>query len=405
MTQVQTLEIQKKANLPIPVLTLDDFNKAKTMSVQDFKSLFAKETAEELEEKKQRQDLTEASVVYMKAARGLTENINEILLENEDLQKKWSQIIKELAAGEDGASSDFERKASGLPLIGGLFKKKIKKRISTNVLEVLPEILKQQWGITEAAAKRIEAQIIMLEQAQITANEDFKNLGAKQAELREKTMHTRRQFDSQRQELTEIGARLKESAELDDLVASGQSLPDGKKHLSTEEYAAFMAKRTDIIKRDHDMEIELQTLTQQFRATKDGYAMTELQIGELNTTKKGMNAISIMLNAFLEVTRPIMMRAIVIINAQTSGLRGAGLLHALGQTMNETIKMCAFGMTVMTEQALALGRIDFLEKDTISEVRRIQSANDKVWNEFTKIQYDKVMERAVPLLEHNPLEK
>jgi hypothetical protein len=157
------------------------------------------------------------------------------------------------------------------------------------------------------------------------------------------------------------------------------------------------------MEKDGDQEIKLQTITQQFRATKDGYALTELQIGELNTTRKGMNAISIMLEAFLEITRPIMLRSINIMNAQTSGLRGATLLQALGQSMNETIKMCAYGMTVMTEQAMALGRIDFIEENTISEVKAIQSANDQVWNDFTRVQYDSVMEHANLLLEHKAL--
>jgi hypothetical protein len=36
----------------------------------------------------------------------------------------------------------------------------------------------------------------------------------------------------------------------------------------------------------------------------------------------------------------------------------------------------------------------------VEEVKKIQAANDEVWNDFTKTQYDLVMEKARPLLEH-----
>ena len=125
--------------------------------------------------------------------------------------------------------------------------------------------------------------------------------------------------------------------------------------------------------------------------------MTELQIGELTTTLKAINAISTMLNAFIKVTRPIMMRSIVIINAQRDGIQAANMLYALSESMNSTIKMCAYGMTHMTEQAVMLGNKDFIEDDTIEEVKTIQAANDKVWKEFTRKQYDNVMEKVKPL--------
>jgi hypothetical protein len=110
-----------------------------------------------------------------------------------------------------------------------------------------------------------------------------------------------------------------------------------------------------------------------------------------------------MLDAFLKVTRPIQQRAIIIINSQAGGLRGAELLAALSRTMNETIKMCAYGMTVMTERAVALGKMDFVDPNMIEEVKRIQASNDAVWNDFTKTQYELVMEKARPLLEHKEL--
>ncbi len=123
---------------------------------------------------------------------------------------------------------------------------------------------------------------------------------------------------------------------------------------------------------DVEREVTLQTTTQEFRAAKDGYKLTEVQIGELAVTYKAINAISIMLDAFLNVTRPIEQRAIVIINSQAGGLRGAELLAALSRTMNETVRMCAFGMTVMTERAVALGQMDFVDPNMIEEVKRIQ---------------------------------
>ena len=154
---------------------------------------------------------------------------------------------------------------------------------------------------------------------------------------------------------------------------------------------------------DDEREVTLQTTTQEFRATKDGYKLTEVQIGELAVTYKAINAISIMLDAFLKVTRPIQQRAIVIINSQAGGLKGAQLLAALSQTMNDTVKMCAYGMTVMTERAVALGRMDFVDPNMVEEVKKIQATNDAVWNDFTKTQYDLVMEKARPLLEHKEL--
>lgn len=404
MTTETAVAVQEKMPVVLPpTLALVDFEKAKTMSVQDFQAICSQQTAEELAGKEQRKELTQASMVLLKAARGLGASVNEILQQNEGLQKRWADVVADLAKGKDGSGTDLERKAASLPFVGGLFKKRIENRMSVNILEVLPELLRQQWDVTDAAAKRVKAQMVMISQSEIQAEEDYVRLGKDQIRLREEATKKREEFDSIRKELAEIEAKLKESSEVDDLIADGQSIPEGKKALSGDEYSALMTRRTEITSQDNNLEIALQTVTQEFRATKDGYAMTELQIGELSTTKKGMNAISIMLDAFLKVTRPIMMRSIVILNAQSSGLRGAALLQSLGQSMNETLKMCAYGMTVMTEQAMALGRMDFLEKGTIAEVKQIQAANDKVWDQFTKTQYDNVMKRTKPLLEHAAL--
>ena len=78
-------------------------------------------------------------------------------------------------------------------------------------------------------------------------------------------------------------------------------------------------------------------------------------------------------------------------------------MQLLSRTMNDTIKMCAYGMTVMTERAIALGRMDFVDPAMVEEVGKIQAENDTVWNDFTKTQYELVMEKARPLLEHKEL--
>jgi hypothetical protein len=39
----------------------------------------------------------------------------------------------------------------------------------------------------------------------------------------------------------------------------------------------------------------------------------------------------------------------------------------------------------------------------VEEVKKIQTSNDAVWNDLTKTQYDLVMEKARPLLEHKEL--
>ncbi|MFA5961605.1 MAG: hypothetical protein WC848_02910 [Parcubacteria group bacterium] len=400
MTTETAVAVQEKTLANLPILAIGDFDKAKAMTVDDFKSVYSQQTAEEIAGKQQRKDMTDAAVVYMKAARGLGASVNEILMENEGLQKRWGEVMGDLVKGKDGSGSDLERKATGLPIIGTFFKKRIDSRMTANILEVLPDLLRQQWDVTEKAAMRVKAQMVMLVQAEKQAEGDYRRLGDDQIRLRDEAMKKNDEFNKLRAELSNIEAQLAASSEVDDLIATKQPVPEGKKALSSDDYAKLMQRRTEIMEQDNDREIELQTVTQTFRATKDGHAMTELQIGELNTTRKAMNAISIMLDAFLKVTRPIMMRSIVIMNAQSSGLKGATLLQALGQSMNESLKMCAYGMTVMTEQAMALGRMEFLEKGTVAEVKQIQLANDKVWNEFTKTQYEQVMQRTKPLLEH-----
>lgn len=272
-----------------------------------------------------------------------------------------------------------------------------------NILEILPDLLRQQWDVTQKAADRIQVQKTLLAESKVEADQQFRQLGDDIIRYREEAQKARESFDACRKELAEIEQKLKENDELEKLLGEAKPLPEGQSLLGSEEYSKLMQRRTELMATDDEREVTLQTTTQEFRATKDGYKLTEVQIGELAVTYKAINAIGIMLDAFLKVTRPIQQRAIVIINAQASGLKGAQLLAALSQTMNEAVKMCAYGMTVMTEQAVALGRMDFVDPNMVEEVKRVQASNDAVWNDFTKTQYDLVMEKARPLLEHKEL--
>lgn len=391
--------------LSLVPLTVDRLKGARDMTVADIKSLFRQDSALDLESRKATSQMTEASVSYLKVARGLGAAINEILAESEELQKRWPEILAALARREDGGGADFKRKlaSSGIPLLSGWAKKSIEEEASTNILEVLPDLLRQQWNITQKAADRIRVQKTLLVESQTEAEEQYRHLGEEIIRLREAAALAKSEFDETRKELAGLEQKLKENEELEDLVAEGKPLPEGKAPLGNTEYEELIRRRTEIMVNDDDREVALQTTTQEFRASKDGYRMTEIQIGELAVTHKAINAVEIMLNSFLKVTRPIMMRSIVILNSQSSGLKGAMLLQALGQTMNDTLRMCAYGMTVMTEQAVALGRMDFLEPATVEEVKKIQASNDAVWNDFTKDQYALVMQKAQPLLEHKEL--
>ncbi len=401
--QTQTEDSKDLALVPLSVGQLE---KAKDMSVDEISSAFRQETAADIEAGEATARMTEAGRNYLKVSRGLGIAIHELLSENEGLQKKWSQVLTALAGRQDGSTGDFKQKLASahIPFLSERVKKSIEHEIEVDVLDVLPDLLRQQWDITQKSADRIKVQKTLLAESKTEADQHFRQLGEDIIRCREEAQKAREEFDASRKELAEIEQRLKENEELEKLIEEGKPLPEGKSVVGSEEYTSLMQRRTELMATDDEREVKLQTTTQEFRAAKDGYKLTEVQIGELAVTYKAINAISIMLDAFLKVTRPIQQRAIVIINSQSGGLRGAQLLAALSRTMNETVRMCAYGMTVMTERAVALGRMDFVDPGMVEEVKKVQDANDAVWNDFTKTQYDLVMEKARPLLEHKELE-
>ena len=400
----QTQTAESKALTLVP-LSIGQMEKAKDMSVDEIKSVFREDSATDVEARKTTAQMTEASQNYLKVSRGLGIAIHDLLAENDDLQKKWSQVLGALATRQAGSGADFKQKLASahIPFFSDRAKKSIEHEIETDILEILPDLLRQQWDVTQKSADRIQVQKTLLAESKVEADQYFKQLGNDIIRYREEAQKAREDFDVCRKELAEIEQKLKENEELEKLLEEGKPFPEGKSTLGSEEYSKLMQRRTELMSTDDQREVALQTTTQEFRASKDGYKLTEVQIGELAVTYKAINAISIMLDAFLKVTRPIQQRAIVIINSQAGGLKGAALLAALSQTMNETIKMCAYGMTVMTEQAVALGRMDFVDPNMVEEVKKIQTSNDAVWNDFTKTQYDLVMEKARPLLEHKEL--
>ena len=400
----QTQTAESKALTLVP-LSIGQMEKAKDMSVDEIKSVFREDSATDVEARKTTAQMTEASQNYLKVSRGLGIAIHDLLAENDDLQKKWSQVLAALATRQDGSAADFKQKLASahIPFFSDRAKKSIEHEIEADILEILPDLLRQQWDVTQKSADRIQVQKTLLAGSKEEADQHFRQLGDDIVRYREEAQKAREEFDVCRKELAEIEQKLKENEELEKLLEEAKPLPEGKSVLGSEEYSKLMQRRTGLMSTDDQREITLQTTTQEFRAAKDGYKLTEVQIGELAVTYKAINAISIMLDAFLKVTRPIQQRAIVIINSQAGGLQGAALLAALSQTMNETVKMCAYGMTVMTERAVALGRMDFVDPDMVEEVKKIQAANDGVWNDFTKTQYDLVMEKARPLLEHKEL--
>jgi len=400
--QSQPAEIKALTLVP---LSIGQMEKAKDMSVDEIKSVFSQETATDIEARKTTAQMTEASQNYLKVFRGLGIAIHDLLAENDDLQKKWSQVLGALATRQAGSGADFKQKLASahIPFFSDRAKKSIEHEIETDILEILPDLLRQQWDVTQKSADRIQVQKTLLAESKVEADQYFKQLGNDIIRYREEAQKAREDFDVCRKELAEIEQKLKENEELEKLLEEGKPFPEGKSTLGSEEYSKLMQRRTELMSTDDQREVALQTTTQEFRASKDGYKLTEVQIGELAVTYKAINAISIMLDAFLKVTRPIQQRAIVIINSQSGGLKGAALLAALSQTMNETIRMCAYGMTVMTEQAVALGKMDFVDPNMVEEVKKIQTSNDAVWNDFTKTQYDLVMEKARPLLEHKEL--
>jgi hypothetical protein len=400
--QTQHAESRDLALVPLSIGRLE---RAKEMSVDEIKSVFRQDSAADVESRKTTAQMTEAGQNYLKVSRGLGIAIHELLAENDDLQKKWSQVLAALASSQDGSGADFKQKLASahIPFFSDRAKKSIEHDIEVNILEILPDLLRQQWDVTQKAADRVQVQKTLLAESKEEADQYFRRLGDDSIRYREQAQKAKEDFDACRKELAGIEQKLKQNEEAEKLLEEGKSLPEGQSVLGSEEYSKLLQRRTELMATDDEREVTLQTTTQELRATRDGYKLTEVQIGELAVTYKAINAISIMLDAFLKVTRPIQQRAIIIINSQAGGLRGAELLAALSRTMNETIKMCAYGMTVMTERAVALGKMDFVDPNMIEEVKRIQASNDAVWNDFTKTQYELVMEKARPLLEHKEL--
>jgi hypothetical protein len=400
--QPQSADNKEPALVP---LSLGQLEKAREMTVDEIRSAFHQDTATDIEAGKATAAMTEAGRNFLKVSRGLGIAIHELLAENDDLQKKWSQVLAAVAARETGSSADFKQKLASahIPFISERAKKSIEHEIEVNILDVLPDLLRQQWDVTEKSADRIQVQKTLLAESKTEADQHFRQLGDDIIRYREEAQKAKEDFDASRKELADMERKLKENEELERLLEEGKPLPDGKSVLGSEEYSKLMQRRTELMATDDAREIKLQTTTQEFRAARDGYKLTEVQIGELAVTFKAINAIGIMLDSFLKVTKPIQQRAIAIINSQAGGLQGAQLLAALSRTMNETVRMCAYGMTAMTERAVALGRMDFVDPNMLEEVKKIQTENDAVWNEFTKAQYDLVMAKARPLLEHKEL--
>lgn len=361
----------------ITALTVEDLKKAETMKVEELEKLFKQDTTEDVSLRNKAIAESEANKKFMAASRGLGLAINDLLMEYQHLLKRWPEIIATL----DVQGLKRKLAASSIPGVSGWAKKRIQKQIEETILEALPKILLEQLSITQKADKRVDVQRVSILQAQTAAEQSYTSLAEEMIRLRNVVKQKYAEFEAARKELQEIDAKMND-----------------KDKLSEEEFTSLTRKRTDLVSKDNDMELAVQTLTQELRATEDGYKMTELQIGQLTTTLKSINAISTMLKAFLKVTEPIMKRSIVILNAQKAGIDAANLLYALSETMNHTLKICSYGATVMTQQAVALGNKDFLEKHTIDEVKAIQEANNKVWDSFTQAQYAKVMEKVQPLL-------
>ncbi len=357
-------------------LTLEELKSAEKMSVEQLGQLFQQDTMEDIQLQNKAISESDANKKFMAASRGLGHAINELLLEHESLQKRWPEILATL-----DAKGLMRKLAAGEGFIGRWAKKRINAKIDKTILEALPDLLLEQLRVTQKADKRVDVQKTAILQAQKAAEQSYLHLSEEIIRLRKLAREKKEAFDKARSEIKETDAKLKD-----------------KDKLSEEEFAELTKKRAELITTDNDKELDLQTTTQDLRATEEGFNMTELQIGQLTTTHKTANAISTMLKAFLRVTEPIMKRSIVILNAQKAGIEASELLYALSETMNYTLKICSYGMTVMTQQAIMLGNKDFLEKHTIEEVKTIQKANDSLWDHFTETQYAKVMEKMQPLL-------
>ena len=105
----QTQPAENKALTLVP-LSIGQMEKAKDMSVDEIKSVFREDTATDVESRKTTAQMTEASQNYLKVSRGLGIAVHELLAENDDLQKKWSQVLGALAARQAGSAADFKQK-------------------------------------------------------------------------------------------------------------------------------------------------------------------------------------------------------------------------------------------------------------------------------------------------------
>ena len=119
------------------------------------KSVFRQDTATDVEARKTTARMTEASQNYLKVSRGLGIAIHELLAENDDLQKKWSQVLTALATRQEGGAADFKQKLASahIPFFSDKAKKSIEHEIEANILEILPDLLRQQWDVTLTRAE------------------------------------------------------------------------------------------------------------------------------------------------------------------------------------------------------------------------------------------------------------
>ncbi len=122
----QTQPAESKA-LTLAPLSIGQMEKAKDMSVDEIKSAFSQDTAADVQARKETVQMTEAGRTYLKVSRGLGIAIHELLAENDDLQKKWSQILAALATRQDGSAADFKQKLASahIPFISERAKKSI----------------------------------------------------------------------------------------------------------------------------------------------------------------------------------------------------------------------------------------------------------------------------------------
>ena len=96
-----------------------------------------------------------------------------------------------------------------------------------DVLDVLPDLLRQQWDITQKSADRIKVQKTLLAESKTEADQHFRQLGEDIIRCREEAQKAREEFDASRKELAEIEQRLKENEELEKLIEEGKPLPEG----------------------------------------------------------------------------------------------------------------------------------------------------------------------------------